>query len=62
MNDVASDRIGSPAEIEEMFQVALEHDVRPWVTTYPMHKAGEAVTAMHEGKARYRFVLVPDQA
>jgi D-arabinose 1-dehydrogenase-like Zn-dependent alcohol dehydrogenase len=52
-------RIGSPAEIEEMFEVAVKHGVKPWVTTYPMDKAGEAVTAMHEGKARYRFVLVP---
>ncbi|KAG7531299.1 hypothetical protein FFLO_04477 [Filobasidium floriforme] len=51
--------IGSPAEIEEMFEVAVKHGVKPWVTTYPMDKAGEAVTAMHEGKARYRFVLVP---
>lgn len=52
-------RIGSPAEIQEMFEVAVQHGVKPWVTTYPMDKAGEAVTAMHEGKARYRFVLVP---
>ncbi|KAL0090173.1 chaperonin 10-like protein [Phycomyces blakesleeanus] len=49
--------IGSPAVIEDMLNFAAAHNVKPWISKYPMKEANEAVKAMREGKARYRFVL-----
>jgi alcohol dehydrogenase (NADP+) len=73
--------VGSPKDIEEMLQVAVKHNVRPWIETRPMHEVAKTVQGechlspfvctdlqadtappplkdMHEGKARYRFVLM----
>lgn len=49
--------IGSPGELLEMLQLAAEKGVKPWVTTRPMSEANQALIDMHEGKARYRYVL-----
>ncbi|KAK8858606.1 hypothetical protein IAR55_002835 [Kwoniella newhampshirensis] len=49
--------IGSPKELEEMFDVAVKHNVKTWVETRPMSEATQAVQDMHHGKARYRYVL-----
>jgi alcohol dehydrogenase (NADP+) len=49
--------IGSPSDIEEMFQVAVKHNVKTWVQTRPMSEASQAVQDMHHGKARFRYVL-----
>ncbi|KAH8909664.1 putative zinc-binding alcohol dehydrogenase [Coniochaeta sp. PMI_546] len=49
--------IGSPGEIKEMLELAAEKGVKPWVTTRPMKDANQAIVDMHEGKARYRYVL-----
>ncbi|KAI7863349.1 chaperonin 10-like protein [Spinellus fusiger] len=49
--------IGSPAEIRETLEFAATHNVKPWITKYPMKEAPEAIIAMRDGKARYRFVL-----
>ena len=70
--------IGSPAEIKQMFDIAVKHNVKPWIQERPMSDAQQAVQGgflntkalrftdaffsdMHEGKARYRYVLVNDQ-
>ncbi|KAK4690035.1 hypothetical protein P7C73_g10, partial [Tremellales sp. Uapishka_1] len=50
--------IGSPAELEEMFDVAVKHNVKTMVETRPMSEATQAVQDMEAGKARYRYVLV----
>jgi alcohol dehydrogenase (NADP+) len=50
--------IGSPSDIEEMFRVAVKHNVRPWIETRPMSEVNQAVQDMHEGRARYRYVLL----
>jgi alcohol dehydrogenase (NADP+) len=50
--------IGSPGEIREMLDLAAEKGVKPWVTTRPMKDANQALVDMHEGKPRYRYVLV----
>ncbi|TXT07217.1 hypothetical protein VHUM_03387 [Vanrija humicola] len=52
--------IGSPSELEAMFKLALEKDVRTWIETRPMKEATQAVNDMTAGKARYRYVLVND--
>ncbi|CEG80613.1 hypothetical protein RMATCC62417_14918 [Rhizopus microsporus] len=49
--------IGSPSMIEEMLQFAAEHDVKPWISKYPMKQCNEAVQAFRDGKPRYRIVL-----
>ena len=52
--------VGSPGEIRDMLRLAAEKGVKPWVTTRPMSEANKAIVDMHEGKARYRYVLVND--
>ncbi|RUO96248.1 hypothetical protein BC936DRAFT_142353 [Jimgerdemannia flammicorona] len=49
--------IGSPRTIREMLEFAVEKGVKPWIQKYPMADVNVALKAMHEGKARYRFVL-----
>ncbi|GAN09919.1 conserved hypothetical protein [Mucor ambiguus] len=49
--------IGSPKEIEEMLAFADEHEIKPWITTYPMSKANEALEYFKARKPRFRLVL-----
>ncbi|KAL9540157.1 hypothetical protein MBANPS3_009840 [Mucor bainieri] len=49
--------IGSPKEIDEMLAFAVEHEIKPWITTYPMSKVNEALEDFKAGKPRFRFVL-----
>ena len=55
---IGGSAIGSPAEIEDMLQLALKHKVKPWIEQRPMKEANQAVLDMDAGKARYRYVLV----
>lgn len=54
---IAGSAIGSPKEIREMFQLAVEKNVKPWVEKRSMREANQAVIDMGEGKARFRYVL-----
>ncbi|KAL2808938.1 hypothetical protein BJX63DRAFT_424218 [Aspergillus granulosus] len=54
---VTGSNIGSPADIRAMLKLAAEKGVRSWVQTRPMEEVNLALTEMHEGKARYRYVL-----
>ncbi|KAL2831315.1 Afadin and alpha-actinin-binding-domain-containing protein [Aspergillus pseudoustus] len=54
---VTGSNIGSPADIRAMLKLAAEKRVRPWVQTRPMEEVNLALAEMHEGKARYRYVL-----
>ncbi|EGP90904.1 uncharacterized protein MYCGRDRAFT_31826 [Zymoseptoria tritici IPO323] len=49
--------IGSPAQIEEMLQLAADKQIKPWINKYPMKDANKAIVDMEEGKARYRISL-----
>ncbi|KAI9254029.1 hypothetical protein BY458DRAFT_521547 [Sporodiniella umbellata] len=49
--------IGSPSMIEDMLQFAAAHNVKPWITKYPMKDCNEAIKDFREGKPRYRLVL-----
>ncbi|OAL48316.1 GroES-like protein [Pyrenochaeta sp. DS3sAY3a] len=49
--------IGSPAQIEEMLQLAADQKVKPWIQKRSMKEANQAVLDMVDGKARYRYVL-----
>lgn len=50
--------IGSPNDISEMFQLAVEKNVRSWIQEIPMKDANKAILDFEAGKPRYRFVLV----
>ncbi|KAI8142405.1 chaperonin 10-like protein [Fennellomyces sp. T-0311] len=49
--------IGSPKDIRDMLEFAAKTGVKPWIQKYPMTQVADAVQAMRDGKARYRFVL-----
>lgn len=49
--------IGSPAVIEEMLEFAAEHNIKPWIDTYPMSEVNKAIEDFRAGKPRFRFVL-----
>lgn len=49
--------IGSPTEIEEMLAFAAEHNIKPWIDTYPMSEVNKAIEDFRAGKPRFRFVL-----
>lgn len=50
--------IGSPSDLEDMFKLAVEKNVKTWIEKRPMKEATKAVQDMHEGKARFRYVLM----
>lgn len=50
--------IGSPDEIREMLQLAVDKKVHPWIQERPMKEANQVVRDMNDGSARYRYVLV----
>lgn len=54
---IAGSLIGSPQEINEMFQLAADKHVKPWVEQRPMKDANQAIQDMTDGKARFRYVL-----
>lgn len=54
---LTSTKIGSPAEIREMMNLAVKVDMHPWVEVLPMSEANKALVDAEEGKARYRYVL-----
>lgn len=54
---IGGSAIGSPAQIEEMLQLAADQKVKPWIQKRSMKEANQAVLDMVDGKARYRYVL-----
>lgn len=55
---VAGSAIGSPKEIYEMFQLAADKQIKPWIEKRPMKDANAAIVDMEAGKPRFRYVLV----
>lgn len=58
---VESSLIGSPDEIREMFQLVADKGIKAWIEEIPMKDANRAIVDMHDGKARYRYVLVNEE-
>lgn len=54
---IAGSAIGSPQEIRDMFQLAADKNVKPWVEKRPMKDANQAIVDLEDGKARFRYVL-----
>lgn len=57
---VTGSNIGSTEDIRQMLKLAAEKRVLPWIQKRPMEDVNAALADMHEGKARYRYVLVND--
>ncbi|KAG0647590.1 NADP-dependent alcohol dehydrogenase VII [Hyphodiscus hymeniophilus] len=55
---IGGSAIGSPGEIEEMLQFAVDKNIKPWVEKRPMEDANQAIVDLQAGKPRYRYVLV----
>jgi alcohol dehydrogenase (NADP+) len=55
---VTGSAIGSPVIIEDMLNLAASQNIKSWISEWPLEKVNEALVAMEEGKARYRYVLV----
>lgn len=55
---LAGSLIGSPSDIREMFKLAVEKNVKPWVEQRPMKDANQAIIDFQDGKPRFRYVLV----
>lgn len=53
--------IGPPKQIEEMLQLAVDKDVKPWVEERPLSEANKAVLDLNDGLARYRYTLVNEK-
>uniref|UniRef100_L2G8C4 Zinc-binding alcohol n=1 Tax=Colletotrichum fructicola (strain Nara gc5) TaxID=1213859 RepID=L2G8C4_COLFN len=43
--------------IREMWELAAEKGVKPWIQVRPMSEANQAIVDLEDGKARYRYVL-----
>ena len=59
---IGGSAIGSPKDIMEMLDVAAEKKVKPWIQQRPMGDVNQATVDMHNGNARYRYVLVNEGA
>lgn len=55
---VTGSSIGSPQEIRKMLQLAAEKRVLPWIQQRAMEDVNSTLKDMHDGRARYRYVLV----
>ncbi|KAL8420399.1 hypothetical protein RB594_003257 [Gaeumannomyces avenae] len=53
--------IGTPAQIKEMLEFAVKHNIKPMVQTRPLADANQVIVDLEEGKARYRYVLVNEK-
>lgn len=58
---IGGSMIGSPKDITEMLNFAVEKKVHPFIQEIPMKNANQAIVDMDEGKARYRYVLVNEK-
>lgn len=58
---IGGSMIGSPAEIDEMLQLAVDKKVQAWIQTRPMNDVNKTIVEMDQGKARYRYTLVNER-
>jgi len=58
---VGGSAIGSPQDIKDMLDLAVQRNIKPWIQQIPLKDANRAVVDLHAGKARYRYVLVNEK-
>lgn len=54
---IGGSAIGSPADIAEMLDFAVKHNIHPIIQVRDLKEANAASIDMDQGKARYRYVL-----
>jgi uncharacterized zinc-type alcohol dehydrogenase-like protein len=59
---VSGSPTGSPTAMSQMLEFSARHSIAPITETFPMSKVNDALEHLRSGKARYRIVLVNDQA
>ena len=59
---VSGSPTGSPTGIDYMLEFSARHGIAPITENFPMSKVNDAMDRLRSGKARYRLVLVNDQA
>jgi alcohol dehydrogenase (NADP+) len=59
---IGGSSIGSPKQIEQMLELAANRGIKTWNQNRPMKECNQAVVDMEAGKARYRYVLVNEEA
>jgi uncharacterized zinc-type alcohol dehydrogenase-like protein len=59
---VSGSPAGSPTAMDDMLLFSARHSIAPITETFPMSKVNDALDRLRSGKARYRIVLVNDQA
>jgi D-arabinose 1-dehydrogenase-like Zn-dependent alcohol dehydrogenase len=58
---IGGSAIGSPKDILDMLNFAVEKGIHPFIEERPMKDANQAVIDMGNNKARYRYVLVNEK-
>jgi alcohol/geraniol dehydrogenase (NADP+) len=59
---VSGSPAGSPTAMDDMLLFSARHSIAPITETFPMSRVNDALDRLRSGKARYRIVLVNDQA
>jgi alcohol dehydrogenase (NADP+) len=59
---IGGSSIGSPKQIEQMLELAANKGIKTWNQNRPMKQCNQAIVDMEAGKARYRYVLVNEEA
>ncbi|THH08167.1 hypothetical protein EW145_g2876 [Phellinidium pouzarii] len=57
---LSGSHVGSKKDALQMFALAAEKNIKPWIEVLPMKDAKKALFGMWEGRARYRYVLEQD--
>ncbi|KAL1408570.1 hypothetical protein Q8F55_005383 [Vanrija albida] len=55
---VSGSIIGTPEDLAELFALAANGGVTPWINKWDMDEINQAIPAAKAGKAKYRYVLV----
>jgi uncharacterized zinc-type alcohol dehydrogenase-like protein len=55
---VGASPVGSPVTIRKMLEFSARHNINPVTEQFPMSQVNEAMERLHQGKAKYRLVLV----
>lgn len=58
---IGGSAIGSPEEIREMLQLAVDKNVKPWIQQRPMKEANQVTIDFEAGKPRFRYCLVNEK-
>jgi alcohol/geraniol dehydrogenase (NADP+) len=59
---VSGSPTGSPTALDRMLDFSARHGISPVTETFPMARVNDAFEHLRSGKARYRIVLINEQA